>query len=95
MNFSSNTPAGVVQSILPLHQFSIKRFLPFADPKKIKALLNQTIRYLRVRAQLPGRRQLPPLQRPALLFQKQPRRQARLAPGRIHTLPSLLHYLKR
>jgi len=50
MNFSSNIPAGVVQSILPLHQFSIKRFLPFANTQKIQSLLNQSIRYFGINA---------------------------------------------
>src|SRR3954466_7754449 len=80
MNFSSKSPAGVVQLILPFHQFSIKRFLPFADTQIIERLLNQSIRNLRVRAQPPRRRQLSRFERPRFLPQQQTSRQARFPP---------------
>ena len=69
-NRSSNRPAGAVQSISPVHQFSVEGMFTRANAQKIERLLYEPIADFGVLAQAPGQ-SLIARTHPASLFANQ------------------------
>src|SRR6266496_749216 len=91
INFSSNRPAGVDQSISPAHQFLVEGMFARTDTQVIECLLNEAVGDFGVLAEPARQRLLAHPQRPGLLANQQACGQTRLAPGIINSCPDRFH----
>src|SRR5258708_4484188 len=93
-NFLSSWPEGVLQSISPLHQFSVEVMLASAA-EVVEGLLNEAVLHFRILAELPGKSLVARAKRPLRLAVEEACCDARFAPRPDRfSIPSKSHWSK-